>query len=286
MQADDGFASDPELVARLVAAQHPELGGTVTRLAEGWDNAIYRLGADHLVRMPRRHVAVELLRTEQRWLPELAPRLPVAIPAPTALGMPSEHFPHPWSVVPWLPGHELADLPAADRDALAPQLAVILTALHVPAPAEAPLNRFRGGLLAERQAAWADYRARADLAEAGEAVDRALAEGLAAESWTGPGVWLHGDLHPGNVLVEGARLSALIDFGDLTSGDPATDLAIGWLGFGPSGREALLDGVDAATRARAKAWAAGLTLAFLALAPDDERMTSVARHTLAQLTPG
>ena len=104
------------LVRRLVAGQHPDLAGLrVAVLANGWDNVICRLGDDLAVRLPRRVAAAELIRHEQRWLPELAARLPLSIPAPVRVGRPALGYPWHWSIVPLLPG-QIAELsPPADQ---------------------------------------------------------------------------------------------------------------------------------------------------------------------------
>jgi aminoglycoside phosphotransferase (APT) family kinase protein len=285
------IASSAQLVARLVADQHPALAGPVVATAEGWDNTLYRLGDALVVRVPRREVAVPLLLNEQRWLPALAAALPVAIPAPVAVGVPSERFPWPWSITPWIEGAGLDELAAADRDRAVDSVAEALVALHRPAPADAPRNPVRGVPLRARVESWAGYRAQADLdAEDLARVEAALCDGLDADEWTAPPVWLHGDLHPANTLVDAhGDLAALIDFGDLGAGDPATDLSVAWLGFGTAGRTRLISRLTASGAydehvwRRARAWAAGLSLAFLAHSDDAPRMAAIGRHALAQL---
>src|SRR5262249_29288537 len=140
-----------ELVRRLLAEQHPDLAGlAVGVLANGWDNVICTVGADLLARLPRRAQAAELVAHEQRWLPVLAPTLPLPIPAPVRFGGPSGSFPWNWSVVPFLPGQIAAIASPDNLTSGAIALGEFLAALHVPAPPEAPVNPFRGGSLAER----------------------------------------------------------------------------------------------------------------------------------------
>src|SRR6266496_1270083 len=128
------FAIDTAFVAGLLADQHPDLVDLPLRVVDaGWDNAMFRLG-DHLaVRLPRRAAAATLVAHEQTWLPRLADRLTLPVPAPYRIGTPARGYPWRWSVVPWLKGM------AADRNepsALQAQpFADFLGSLHIPAPA-------------------------------------------------------------------------------------------------------------------------------------------------------
>jgi aminoglycoside phosphotransferase (APT) family kinase protein len=244
------------------------------------------------MRLPRRAVAVPLLLNEQRWLPGLASTLPVTIPAPVAVGVASEPFPWPWSIIRWADGPGLDEVDPEIRDAVADSFADALLALHQPAQANAPHNPVRGVPLVARSATWAGYRSRSGLDDAGLAViEAALDDGLDAQIYPGPPVWVHGDLHPANtvVSVETGTLTALLDFGDLSAGDPATDLAAAWFGFGAVGRARFIERLtadgdyDADVWRRAKAWAAGMTLAIASHSDDAPRMRAIARHTLTQL---
>ncbi|KQM81993.1 hypothetical protein ASE68_00600 [Agromyces sp. Leaf222] len=246
---------DEELARRLVAAQHPDLVAPVRRVANGWDNVMFRLGDELAVRMPRRELAVQLMLHEQRWLPELAAGLPVPLPAPVRVGRPAPELGYdvPWSIVPWLPGSAALAFDAADRDAAAPELAEFVVAFGRAAPGDAPVNPFRGVPLAARDASVRTRLATGRVAEP-DAVSLVWERSLAASVWAQPPVWLHGDLHPGNLLLHAhGGLAAVVDFGDLTSGDPATDLATAWLTFGPSGREAFRRRIDELVGAAASA---------------------------------
>ncbi len=287
--------SDAELAAALVAEQHPAYSAPLTAAVEGWDNAIYRLGTEYAVRLPRRAVAVPLLRNEHRWLPGLATVLPVTIPAPVAIGVESEAFPWPWSIIRWIEGRGLDEVDPTTRDAVADSYADALLALHRPAPPSAPHNPVRAVPLVARSATWAGYRSRARLGRAERAaIDRALADGLDAEIYPGSAVWVHGDPHPANSIVDEERgtLAALLDFGDLSAGDPATDLAVAWMGFGPEGRARFVERLsadgdyDADVWRRARAWAAGLALAIATHSDDAPRMRAIAAHTVIQLKLG
>lgn len=267
-------------VDRLLADQHPSLCGPLRRVAHGWDNDVFRLG-DHLaVRLPRRESAAHLIEHEQRWLPELARRVPVPIPVPVAVGEPDELYPWRWSVVPWFAGRRALDLAPHERDVFAVDLAGVLRALHDPAPPDAPHNPYRGVPTAER-----DGTVRERLTDV-PALLGVWDAGLAAPGWVGPPLWLHGDLHPGNLVVDGTRLAALIDFGDLCAGDPASDLSVAWLAFTPAGRAAfraaLADRYDDADWARARGWAAALAPIFLHA--EDDGMRAAGEHVIAQLT--
>ncbi len=266
-------------VDALLAAQHPSLRGELRRVAHGWDNDVFRLGERLAVRLPRRELAAHLVEHEQRWLPEIAAGMPVALPVPVAVGGPQGTYPWSWSIVPWFDGIPLIECDPRDRDACAEDLADALRAVHRPAPADAPVNPYRGVPMRQRDAV---VRARL--------VDSALLtqlwdEALAAPSWHGPPVWVHGDVHPGNLIADGGRLTAIIDFGDMCGGDPACDLAIAWTGFTAAGRRRFRDRLgeayDEATWLRARGWA--IAMATAVRESDDAGLRSLYPHLLTQL---
>lgn len=273
-------------MARLVRAQHPDLDGPLRLVANGWDNVVYRLGADLCVRLPRRAAAVDLVRHEQRWLSGIAARTGVPVPAPVRAGAPGPDFPWPWSICPWFEGRPAADVPPGERVPAATDLAEFLARLHVPAPPDAPRNPYRGVPLAAR-----DPVVRERLAGDPDLL-RLWDELRAAPAWAGPPVWLHGDPHPANLVLTSsgpARLAAVIDFGDLTGGDPAADLAAGWLAFDAAGRAAFrarydaLTGIDDDTWVRARGWALNLATAIGANSGDNPRMAEISVHGVAQV---
>lgn len=281
------IATEAALVNRLVEAQHPDLSADLTPIAQGWDNSIYRLGETLCVRLPRREVAVELIRNEQRWLPELAQQLGAPIPAPVRVGVPSEEFPWPWTIAPWFEGLTADELAPADRGALAVGLAAFVTELHTPAPHDAPHNPVRGVPLSHRAAAVRERLAAGTIPRSGELLD--LWEALsAAPPWTGPPLWLHGDLHPANLLTDGGELAAVLDFGDLTAGDPATDLAAAWMVFDADARAVFRAQVEAddATWTRARAWALVMGTAVAAHSDDNPRMAALGEHIIGQVAEG
>jgi aminoglycoside phosphotransferase (APT) family kinase protein len=282
---------DEPLVRALLAEQHPDLAELpLVRVAHGWDNVTFRLGAHLAVRLPARAVAAPLVEHEQRWLPVLAPTLPVAVPAPVRVGRPGTGFPWAWSVVPWLPGTPSDELGAPDRDAWAEDLAAALAALHRPAPADAPANPFRGVPLAAR-----DEIVQQRLAShpSGDVLLAAWGDGLSAPAWDRPAVWLHGDPHPANLLAAAGRLAAMLDFGDVTAGDPASDLGTTWATFTSSGRarfwsayaaaSSLGDDELAALNTRARAWAAALVPPYLAHPAEHPGLAAAGAHAAREL---
>ncbi|MFB6822190.1 aminoglycoside phosphotransferase family protein [Streptomyces virginiae] len=255
-----------ELVRDLLRDQHPDLADRPVRFgARGWDNQLWRLGEDLAVRLPWATPSADaLLRKEHAWLPVLAPGLPLPVPVPQRIGEPSERFPRPWIVTTWVPGEPADRVPVTNAADAAEVLAGFLTALHRPAPEGAPLgNHGRGGPLADHAEAFVDGLAAATemgLIPDPDAVRAVWEDAVAAPVRSGPAVWLHGDLHPANVLTSGGTLCGVIDFGDLCAGDPACDLAAPW-NLLPDGaverfHATYRPAVDDATRRRARGWAA------------------------------
>jgi aminoglycoside phosphotransferase (APT) family kinase protein len=294
MPAEDMPAAEvdvgPAVVRALLAEQFPDLADfELTELAYGWDNAIFRLGDDLTVRVPRRAMAAELVEHEQRWLPTLAPRLPLPIPAPLRAGRPGGGYPWSWSVCPWLPGVVATRAAPDDPLETAATIGAFLSALHRPAPDDAPANPYRGGPLAERDDVVRQRAAQlSDLIDAPSVV-ACWSELATTRPWTGPRLWLHGDLHPANLLVDDGRLSAVIDFGDITAGDPATDLAVAWMllpaGVRTAFRAAAGD-IDDDTWTRARGWALSLALAYMANSADNPVFAHLGEQVLTAALVG
>jgi len=272
----------PELVRTLLRAQHPDLAGLpLARLAHGWDNELYRLGGELVVRLPRRAVAATLVENELAWLPVIATHCSLPVPVPVRRGAPCEAYPYAWSIAPYLPPRPVGEDMLDDKAARA--LGEFVRGLHVTAPPEAPHNALRGVPLADRRERFELALATAAQRSAidGAQLRRAWDHCLAAPVWQHAPVWLHGDLHPHNVLWDGRTPSGIIDFGDITSGDPATDLAIAFMCFGPGERATFLDasGADEPTLVRARGWALAIGAAIVA--SDDDGLARLGRRALA-----
>ena len=281
---------DESLVERLIQAQHPDLADRALSLVtNGWDNAIYRLtgglGGDLCVRLPRRKVAVELVVNEQRWLPQLAANVTVPIPVPVRTGVPEFGYPWPWTITRWYEGTIAAALPMSRRAAIAGQLGEFMAGWHRPAPDDAPRSPVRGIPLPQR-----DPGVRQGLASGlvpnADALGRLWDRVVATPPWTDRSVWLHGDPHPANFLITDDESLVVLDFGDLGAGDPATDLAAGWLVFDADAREAFRRAVnpDEHTWARALGWALALGIAFQQHCDDNPMMAAIATHTLKEVS--
>jgi aminoglycoside phosphotransferase (APT) family kinase protein len=259
---------DEALVRSLLADQHPDLAGLpLAEVGAGWDNLLWRLGDELLVRLPRRAAAAALAANEQRWLPALAPALPLTVPVPVRTGRPGDGYPWPWAVVRWLDGTSADRTEVTAAADAARRLGRFLRTLHTPAPGDAPYNPFRSVPLADR----ADtFEHRLELAAPevdARAVRRVWDDACAAPPAPGPPVWVHGDLHPGNVLVAGGTLAGVLDWGDLCAGDAATDLAAAWLLLPSWARGTFVAAYaddDPAAAARARGWAVLFALMQLA----------------------
>jgi aminoglycoside phosphotransferase (APT) family kinase protein len=228
-----------------------------TRASSGWDNQLWRLGEELAVRMPRTPRAPALLCTERRWLPTLAERLSLPVPVPVRAGKPSPQFGKTWTIARWVTGEPADQSPITSPDA-ADALAEFLRALHGTAPACAPANPVRGIPLAGLQDEFDTCSLLIASFPGAAHVRRVWEQAIAAPAWRQTPVWLHGDLHPANVVVRDGTLCGLIDFGDMCAGDPATDLSAAWLLL-PAGTAPRFIGTyanaDSATIQRARGWA-------------------------------
>lgn len=267
-----------DLIAGLLRQQHPDLAGLPLTLgALGWDNQLWRLGADLAVRLPwATDDADDLLLKEYNLLPGLASRLPLTIPVPKRLGQPSDVFPRSWIVTSWVPGEPADRMPVTDGFAAADALAGFLSALHKPAPSTAPVGRHgRGGSLsasADGMTQFLDMATERGLIENSDKVRNVWEDAATASEWNGPATWIHADLHPANVLVKDGRLCGVVDFGDLCAGDPACDLGAAWLLLpdGASDRfyERYVHGADEPMMRRARGWALLKALVCLIIGDD------------------
>jgi len=274
---------DASLARRLVDRQFPQWASLplVPVPVQGWDNRTFRLGDALNVRLPSAPSYAAQVDKEQRWLPLLAPHLPLPIPVPVARGAPGLGYPHPGSVLHWIPGEPASAGTIGAPATFAVDLAAFLVALRgvdaTAGPAAGAHNFFRGGPLE----VYADETLRA-VDTLGGAVprDAALAvwEAAMATTWHTDPVWVHGDVAAGNLLVRDGRLAAVIDFGSSGVGDPACDTVIAWTLLCGASRAAYRAALrlDDATWARGRGWALWKALITLAERPTD----APSRHTL------
>lgn len=258
---------DQAAVSALLTTQMPDIADLpLVRTDPGWDNAVWRVGSELAVRLPQFAAAGEQLAKEITWLPSLVEALPLPTPQPIRVGRPSDRFPWPWYVTPWVPGEP------ADRTEVAPTsdagivLGGFLRALHVSAPPDAPSSADRGVPLQQLDE---DFRQQlvhlADHVDA-PAIARAWTGALDAAPFTGAPRWIHGDLHPANISVARGTVCGVLDFGEMCAGDPATDLAAAWIVLPSSQRDDFFEaygGVDAMMRRRALGWAVRTALGLV-----------------------
>ncbi|CAM5511381.1 aminoglycoside phosphotransferase [Streptomyces pilosus] len=288
--ADTRPQIDEALVRRLIDTQFPQWAGLPLKLLDpaGSDHVIHRLGEELSVRLPRHPGAIGQARKEFRWLPELAPHLPLAIPEPLGVGHPGFGYPWPWAVSRWLEG-EVATVDAlGDSSGAALELARFLAALQRCTVEGIPAGD-TGDALAGRPLSDRDRATRAAIAQVDGVFDTtAMTElwdaALSAPGWDRPPVWFHGDFHTGNLLTSNGRLSAVIDFGGLGTGDPACDLMIAFTLMSADSRAVFREalGVDDATWTRGRGWALATGLnAYTTYAAVNPR---VAAQTTRQIT--
>jgi aminoglycoside phosphotransferase (APT) family kinase protein len=260
------------LVSELVASQFPRWADLPIAPVplDGTDNMSFRLGQEMSVRLPSNEGYAAQVEKEHRWLPRLAPHLPLPIPQPLAKGAPAHGYPMPWSVYSWIGGEPASTARVDDVGQLATDLAQFLAALYridpAGGPAPGPHNFFRGGPLLTY-----DTDTRTTIAALGNEIDARAAievwEGALAATRDAPPVWVHGDVAADNLVVADGRLSAVIDFGCSAVGDPACDTTIAWTFFFGESRETFRTSlpVDDATWARGRGWA--LWKALITLGP-------------------
>ena len=230
-EGETGVSAD--LVHDLLREQHPDLAGLPLREVQGgWGNQMWRLGDTLAVRVQRMDTDPDHQLKERRWLPVLAPRLPLPIPVPVRNGAPSQRFPKLWTVMTWVPGLPLDRGSITRGEHAADVLAAFLRALHVPAPADAPVDVGRGAHPRDCTEGFDYFLDALEPAAIGSGLADVRAvwdDAVAAPAWEGPPVWVHGDLHPANVVVADGTLAGVVDFGDLFCGDPAVDVAAAWV---------------------------------------------------------
>jgi aminoglycoside phosphotransferase (APT) family kinase protein len=252
---------DDELVRTLLEEQFPDLADLeLEEVTGGWGNQMWRLGNDLAVRMPRTDRAPQLLLNEHRWVPDIAARVPLPVQTPVRLGKPSDRFPRTWLVTTWVAGEAADHSPITDL-AAADVLADFLKALHTVAPADAPVSD---------RTALPQGLGFPDVQEHIGRVDEVRAvweDAVAAPAWDGTPLWLHGDLHPANVVVADGTLAGVIDLEEVCAGDPATDLAAVWILLPDGAADRFFERypVDEATVRRARGWAVQRALFLIAM---------------------
>ena len=271
---------------RLVAEQFPQWRDLPIApvKVDGWDNRTYRLGSDMTVRLPTHESYAPAIDKEDRWLPVLAPLLPVPIPSPLAKGAPSVGYPFNWSVRRWMDGETAAPARIGSMAAFAESIAEFVLALQGIDATGGPIagvhSFYRG-----TPPAYYDDETRRAVATLGDAVDgdRCLSvwDEALSSTWDGPPRWFHGDIANGNLLVSDGALVGVIDFGTSGVGDPACDLVIAWTFFSGSSRAAFRGAVaqDDGTWARARGWALWKALITLA----DGSSVDVNRQVIAEI---
>jgi aminoglycoside phosphotransferase (APT) family kinase protein len=288
MHPDEVEVTGP-IVRCLIDQQFPQWRDLPLRAVSwGTVNAVYRLGAGLCVRVPRRAEWAAALEQEVRWLPVLAPSLPIPVPEPVAVGAPSREYPLAWAVYTWLDGTPMLEAQRVDQTVIAEELAGFVEAMQgIEVPPDPPASNRRLPLAAFDEPVRASIPGlamdRIDIV----AVTAAWEQALAAPSWSGSAAWMHGDLMPANLLVRGdGGLAGVLDFGSCTAGDPACESLLAWMTLTSSSRVRYreLVGLDDAVWARARGWA----LSFAVLAAPYYRSTfpafaGVARRAIAEV---
>ena len=252
------------LVTSLVAQQFPQYAHLPIQavVPGGVDHRTFRLGDALLLRLPSAEGYAAQVKKEQQWLPRLVQHLPVSIPTPVAMGMPSKAYPWHWSIYRWIEGQsaDTIDATGVHWQSVAAELAQFLSALHAIDTTGGPLvglhNYHRGA-----HPAVYDQAARSYIQQFSGAIDAAYAlavwERAMRSQWQQSAVWVHGDLASGNILIKEEQLAAEIEFGCMGVGDPACDLTIAWTLLRGEARQTFKDriGLDPDTWARARGWA-------------------------------
>ncbi|MEM7443055.1 MAG: aminoglycoside phosphotransferase family protein [Pseudomonadota bacterium] len=287
----DEIETDIGLARRLLAGQFPHWADLeLTPVAStGTDNAIYRLGDEMCLRLPRRPSAVLLIEKECAWLPKLAP-LPLQVPKVLGVGQPNEEYPWAWSVCSWIDGDPVKPGrprdPAQAADAIAHFLRALQAIDTTGGPLSGSLNHNRGVPLAQL-----DVKTRRAIANLEDEIDTVQAtalwaDALAAPAWDRPPVWVHGDLQPSNLLANNGAICAVIDFGLLGVGDPACDLTISWSLLPKSARPAFRAAlsVDDTTWRRGRGWSLYTGVIALDYYRDsNSALSNLCRHALGEV---
>ncbi|MFD5813972.1 phosphotransferase [Streptomyces sp. NPDC127038] len=269
------FEVSEDLVRDLLREQHPDLAELPIReVPGGWGNQMWRLGDELAIRMQRMDTGPDLQLKERRWLPILAARLPLPIPVPVRNGAPSERCPKIWTVMTWVEGTPLDHGSITRGDHAAETLSDFLRALHVEAPADAPTASEFGAHPRDCTDGFEHFFRAVAPAELADGIREVWGDAVAAPAWEGRPVWVHGDLHPANVVVADGTLAGVVDFGALFAGDPAWDLAAAWLLLPAGGASRFFDRyarADEAAVRRARGLAAMKSLFLMSMGRNGDR---------------
>lgn len=272
----------PDDARAMVARAFPQWSGeAITPVhAAGTAHALFRLGTDKVVRIPRDRAAAAHVAAQDAVLATFA-GLPLEVPRVLATAGPVANCPFAWSVLGWIEGQDAARAQVADWTVTACALGEFVAAMRDcdtgAGAVSGPRSAYRGaGLVAVDGWMRGAITAIADLFDA-KAMTAAWEVALAVPPWPGPPGWVHGDLHPANLIVRDGRLAAVIDFGLASLGDPACDLAPAWTFLPAPSREAfrVAAGLDAAAWQRGRGWA--LYAGAIALAHYRETNPTLAR---------
>ncbi|QNE17530.1 aminoglycoside phosphotransferase family protein [Kribbella qitaiheensis] len=291
LNADGRAGIDVRLVKRLVKAQFPQWAELSVEPVsiDGHDNRTYRLGDAMTVRLPTASAYAPAVDKEDRWLPILAPHLPVGVPEPVGKGVPGEGYGFNWSIRRWLEGQTSQPDRIDDLTSFARQVAEFIRALQLCDATDGPIAGAHSFWRGAPPEYYDDETRRALIALEGHVDTRAATavwEAATESVWDGPPTWFHGDIASGNLLVEDGRLSAVIDFGTSGVGDPACDLVIAWTTFEGASREAFRRTVDQdeGTWARARGWALWKAMIVLAVVIDiDEDRAASCRRVIEEI---
>ncbi|MFF2393297.1 aminoglycoside phosphotransferase family protein [Nocardia sp. NPDC058114] len=286
----DEATINSDLVRRLMHSQFPQWAELpIERLASGGTvNAVYRLGDTLTVRLPLTSTGTRDLERERRWLPKVAPALPVTIPTVVAAGEPAEGYPWPWAVHKWIDGETPVEGRLTGPQQLAHDLAEFVTAMR-KVDLDAGPTAYRGAPLVtvdRRTRAAIEDLSRTDEPFDANAIASAWEEALAATAWTATACWVHSDLMPSNLLVAAGRLTGVLDFATVGVGDPACDLIPAWNLLSSSAREVFRDAVDVddATWLRGRGWALSMAIIQLPYYRSTNPIISAnARHTIGEI---
>lgn len=283
---DDEVVVDADTVRALVSRQFPQWAGLPVAHASssGTDNAMFRLGDELVVRLPRIPWAADSVEHEQRWLPVIGPRLPLATPVPMAMGEPDLGYPWHWSVYTWLPGDNPRTAEVDERLVL--DIAHCLNVLHAIDEPGGPENH-RGLTFDKRDAVTRTSIAEmAGLVADIEAVTAVWDEAFTLPTEPPPGRWIHADIAPGNLLVRDGRLAGLIDFAGVSRGDPAVDVSVAWNLVSRSLRRTFREAldIDDATWLRSRAWSLSQACLQLPYYKDTNKpLAAQARHVIGEV---